>query len=115
MSTQRYYLSIADLAHARGENPAFSFQGVSAESFAQALQAALREPTLWQQWSADQTDPDSIDPALGLTDPSATVSAKQADLHVDIEVVTSLSHTILKHRLALLAGHSWELHDVKPA
>ena len=33
----------------------------------------------------------------------------------DIEVVTTLSHTILKHRLWLLAGHSWELHDVKPA
>lgn len=114
MAILRYYLSIADLANARGEDPQFSFHGNSAESFAQALQMALRELTLWQNWRAGQVDPESVDPALGQTDPQASVIAHQSDLHVDIEVSTKLSHTILKHRLALLAGHSWELHDVKP-
>jgi len=112
---QRYFLSIDDLARARGPSDALSLQGNSPESFASQLQAALREPTLWNRWRAMQPDPDAIDAALGVTDPSASVSAHQSDLHCDAEVVTSLPHAILKHRLSLLVGSHWRLRDVKAA
>jgi len=112
---QRFYLSIDDLAHARGTIGALSFQGDSPESFAAVLQSALRDSTLFERWRALQPDPDAVDPALGATDPAATVSAKQADLHADVQVTTRLPHAILRHRLNLLAGAHWTLRDVKAA
>jgi hypothetical protein len=110
---QRYYLSIEDLARARGSVSELSFDGNSPQGFAAKLQAALREPTLWQRWRALQPDPDAIDVALGVSDPAATVSATQSDLHCDVQVVTSLPHVILKQRLSLLIGTHWTLRDVK--
>jgi len=115
MSTQRYYLSIDDLAKARGQINDLSFQGSSPDSFAALLQAALREPTLWERWRMMQPDPDAIDPALGASDANATVSASQSDLHTDVVVTTSLPHAIIKHRLGLLVGAHWSLHDVSTA
>jgi hypothetical protein len=56
-----------------------------------------------------------VDPALGVSDPTATVTATQSDLHTDVEVVTSLPHAILKHRLTLLIGRNWTLRDVRAA
>jgi len=112
---QRFYLSFDDLAHARGPVAELSFQGDSPESFAGALQAALREPTLFERWRLRQSDPDAVDPGLGATDPGATVSAKQTDLHADVVVTTRLPHAILRHRLNLLAGARWTLRDVKAA
>jgi hypothetical protein len=52
---------------------------------------------------------------LGATDPAATVTAKQSDLHVDLVVTTGLPHSLLKHRLSLLVGAHWTLRDVKSA
>ncbi|HSN00033.1 MAG TPA: hypothetical protein VLS52_03365 [Rudaea sp.] len=115
MSIQRYYLSIDDLAKARGKINELSYQGNSPESFSALLQQALREPTLWRRWRAMQPDPDAVDPALGASDPQATVSAEQVDMHTDILVTTSLPHAILKHRLTLLVGAHWSLRDVKTA
>ena len=115
MSTQRYFISIDNLTKARGESNELSFQGGSPESFAQMLQEALRTPALFERWKHLQADPDEIDSALGVSDPSATVTAKQSDLHTDVEVVTSLPHAILKHRLTLLIGRSWTLRDVSGA
>jgi len=112
---QRYYLGIEDLSRARGTIDALSFQGNSPESFAAQLQAALREPTLWNRWRAMQPDPDAVDPSLGASDPAATVTARQSDLHCDAEVVTTLPHVIIKHRLGLLVGSHWRLRDVKAA
>jgi len=114
-ASQRYYFSIDDIAHARGNIDALSFQGGSPEHFAAALQAALREPTLWSRWRAMQPDPDAVDEALGASDPQAQVTARQSDLHCDAEVVTSLPHAIIKHRLTLLVGNHWRLRDVKAA
>jgi hypothetical protein len=115
MSRQRYFLSIENLAQARGQIDELSFQGNAPESFAAQLQAALREPTLWERWRALQPDPDAVDPALGASDPAATVQATQKDLHTDIVVTTNLPHTVLKHRLGLLVGSHWRLHDVVAA
>lgn len=113
MTAQRFFLSIENLTKSRGEIGELSFTGGSPEGFAQALQTALREPTLWQRWKALQPDPDSIDTTLGVSDPKADVVARQADLHTDFEVTTTLPHAVLKHRLALLIGNNWKLHDVR--
>jgi hypothetical protein len=112
---QRFYISIDDLAQARGTVASLSFQGDSPDSFAAELQSALRDAALFERWRALQADPDSVDPALGATDPAATVSAKQSDLHADVQVTTRLPHAILRHRLNLLAGAHWTLRDVKSA
>src|SRR5690349_23948847 len=95
---QRYFLSVDDLARARGSIATLSFQGGSPEGFAAQLQSALREPTLWNRWRAMQPDPDAVDPSTGANDPAATVTAHQSDLHCDAEVVTTLPHAIIKHR-----------------
>jgi hypothetical protein len=115
MSTQRYYFSIDDLARARGKINELSFQGSSPDSFAALLQAALREPALWERWRAMQPDPDAVDPALGASDPNASARATQSNLHTDLVVTTSLPHAVLKHRLGLLIGAHWSLHDVEMA
>ncbi|HZX90732.1 MAG TPA: hypothetical protein VFE67_08820 [Rudaea sp.] len=112
---QRYYLGIDDLGRARGPVDALSFHGDSPDSLATQLQAALREPGLFERWRAMQEDPDAVDPGLGATDPAATVTAKQSDLHVDVIVTTRLPHSLLKHRLSLLVGAHWTLRDVKSA
>ena len=79
------------------------------------LQAALREDGLFQRWRATQEDPDAVDPALGATDPAATVHGEQHDLKIDLVATTSIPGTILKHRLRLLAGQGWQLRDVTSA
>ena len=112
---QRFYLSIDDLARARGPDPSLAFAGDAPETFAAALEHALRTPDLFERWRALQEDPDAVDPGLGATDPAATVSARQNDLRADVVVTTRLPHAVLRHRLNLLAGTHWTLRDVKSA
>lgn len=112
---QRFYFGIDDLARARGPVDSLSFHGDSPDTLATQLQAALREPGLFERWRALQEDPDAIDPSLGATDAAATVTATQSDLHVDMVVTTRLAHALLKHRLNLLIGAHWTLRDVKSA
>lgn len=111
----RYYISLPEPARARGADPAFAFTAQGGEAFAQQFQDALRSDGLFERWRNAQEDPDGVDPALGATDPVATVSGQQDDLHVDLIVVTSLPGSVLKHRLRLLAGNAWELRDVSAA
>jgi len=112
---QRYYLTIADLATARGPDPDLAFHGSSPQAFAEALQQALRQTVLFQRWKARQPDPDEVDNSLAPADPDATVTAEQDDLHTDVQVVTSLPHAILRHRLFILIGPNWQLRDVRAA
>lgn len=113
MSTaQRYLFTIDDLPKARGESHELSFQGDSPESFADLLQQSLRDPTLWKRWRAMQPDPDEVDPELGRSDPDAIVHAQQSDVHVRVEVTSSLPHAIIKQRMSLLIGKHWALRDV---
>ena len=107
-----YYFSIDELKSARGENAELAFNGHSPEALAEILQKALRDPDLWERWRATQPEPDEIDPSTGATDPNAVVTAEQSDLHTDVEVLTTLPHAIIKHRLTLLVGRNWKLHDV---
>ena len=112
MTRQRYHLTLPEPALARGSEPDLAFRSQGAEGLAAELQDALRSPALFERWRNRQDDPDGVDPALGATDPAATVSGEQRDLKIDLLATTSLSGAVLKHRLRLLAGHGWQLRDV---
>ena len=112
---QRYHLTLTDPAKARGGDPTLSFRSVSAEGFAEELESALRTTRLFEAWRAQQDDPDEVDMALGAIDPQARVSGAQRDLKIDLVATTSISGSVLRHRLRLLAGSGWALHDVTAA
>jgi len=115
MTRHRYYLSIADLSHARGEDPRFAWDGVGPNDFAAAWQDALRGDGLFQRWRAAQSDPDAVEDALAAVDPVALVSARVADLHTEVELTTSLPMSVVRHRLNLLIGAAWQLRDMRAA
>ena len=115
MARNRYYLSIADLAHARGADARFAYAGAGPNDFADALGSALRTDALFVRWRAAQPDPDSVDDSLAAVDPSASVTASVADLHTDVELVTDLPMSVVRHRLYLLIGAAWTLRDVHAA
>lgn len=110
----RYYLSFPDPVALRNAGD-FAFRSHGADGLAEELQAALREDALFQRWRATQDDPDAVDPALGATDPAASVRGEQHDLKIDLVATTSIPGSILKHRLRLLAGQGWQLRDVTSA
>ncbi|WP_266170950.1 hypothetical protein [Dyella subtropica] len=110
-----YFLSIADLAHARGADPLLSYDGAGPNDFAATLQEALRQPGLFERWRVTQPEPDEVDPALGATDLDASVNARVADLHTDVDLITNLPMRIVRHRLNLLIGPSWQLRDMRSA
>ena len=109
----RYFLTLPDPTVARGAEPSLSFTSQSAEGFAEELQAALRLPDLFERWRAMQDDPDAIDTSLGVVDPEAQVTGRQASLRVDLEADTTLPGTIVRTRLRWLAGSHWQLRDVR--
>lgn len=109
----RYYLTLPEPEKARGADPDLAFTSVSADGFADELQAALRSDDLFRRWAGKQPDPDAVPAGLGAVDANATVSGRQRHLKMDLEVVTALPGDILRHRLRLLAGSNWTLNDVK--
>jgi hypothetical protein len=62
-----------------------------------------------------QDEPDDVDPALGAIDPQATASARVSDLHIDMDLITDLPMSIVRQRLNLLIGNSWQLRDMRKA
>ncbi|WP_114241865.1 hypothetical protein [Dyella sp. C9] len=110
-----YYLSIADLAKARGPVPALSFDGAGPDDLAVAVQDAMRTPALFERWRAMQDEPDDVDPALAVVDPAASASARVDDLRIDMDLITDLPMSIVRHRLNLLIGPSWQLRDMRKA
>jgi hypothetical protein len=110
----RYYLSLPDPAAISSAGP-WAFRAHGSAGLAEVLQAALRTNDLFLRWRAAQDDPDAVDPALGATDPDATVTGEQIDLHVELVATTSVGSAVLKHRMRLLAGHAWQLRDVTAA
>jgi hypothetical protein len=115
MARNNYYLSIADLSHAHGDDPRFAYDGAGPGDFAAALQQALRDDDLFQRWRAAQPDPDAVDGTLAASDPAAHVTATVADLHVDVTLTTDLPMSVVRHRLYLLVGGAWQLHDMRAA
>jgi hypothetical protein len=108
----RFHLALPDPARARGNDPEISFTAQGADEFAAQLQDALRTTALFERWRNAQEDPDQVDPALGATDPAATVEGRQDDLEIDLIVRTTIAGDILRHRMRLLAGTAWQLRDV---
>ncbi|AAM35629.1 conserved hypothetical protein [Xanthomonas citri pv. citri str. 306] len=90
-----------------------SFTANGAEAFAEQLQAALRDSAWFDRWRQLQTDPDEVDPSLGITDPAATVTGKQHDLRIDLVATTSLPGELFKQRMQALAGSHWQMRDVR--
>ena len=111
----RYHITLRNPETARGSDAEYAFRGHGAKALAEELQSALRSDALFERWRGAQDDPDDVDPALGATDPAATVAGEQHDLHFDLIAVTSIPGAVLRHRLRLLAGHGWELRDVAAA
>lgn len=109
----QYSISLPDPAAARGSDQSLSFNANGADAFAEQLQAALRTTSLFERWRAKQDEPDEVDPRLGLTDPAATVHGEQRDLRINLTVITSLPGDVFKQRLRWLAGHQWEMRDVR--
>ena len=108
----RYQIRLPDPDRVRAAGQ-FAFRSQSAEGMAEELQDALRGDALFERWRGAQHDPDTVDPDLGVTDPSAVVESRQRDLQVDLVVDTSLPSQVFQHRLRLLAGNAWELRDVR--
>jgi hypothetical protein len=115
MPRNRYYLSVNDLAHARGSDARFAWQGIGPDSVAAALLQALRSDALFQRWRAAQPDPDAVDASLGAIDPAAEASASVADLHTDLVLTTNLPMRVVRQRLSLLIGTAWTLRDMRAA
>ncbi|KAF1712531.1 hypothetical protein CSC70_03185 [Pseudoxanthomonas kalamensis DSM 18571] len=112
--TARYYITLPDPEQARAAGP-FAFRSHSAEGLAEELQDALRGDALFQRWLGAQDDPDATDGSLAAVDPQASVKGEQHDLHVDLIVVTAIPGAVFRHRMGLLAGSAWRLHDVSSA
>ena len=108
----RYYITLPDPSKARGKDLSLSFTAHGAEGFAEQLQTALTGAGLFERWRAKQEDPDEVNDAMAATDPRATVSGTQNDLHIDLVVNTVLPGEVLRQRLRLLAGSGWQLRDV---
>ena len=113
MST-RYLIRVPDTDKARASGE-YALRAQGPDGIAEELQAALRGDALFARWRDAQPVPDEVDPALGIVDPTAQVAGEQRDLGIDLTVDTSISSTVLKHRLRLLAGGAWELRDVRAA
>ena len=111
----RFFIRLPDPTVARGEDAALSFQAHGAEAFASELEAALRSEALFERWRLKQADPDEVDQALGVTDPSAWVTGSQVDLAIDLIAETDIPGKILQQRLRWLAGSGWQLRDVRSA
>ncbi|WP_256777324.1 MULTISPECIES: hypothetical protein [unclassified Stenotrophomonas] len=112
MSTQ-YHISLPDPSKARGNDPDLSFRSQGAAGFAEELQDALRSTVLFDKWRAKQPDPDAVEAQWGAADPSATVTGSQDDLRINLVATTRIDSDVFKQRLRMLAGHHWELRDVR--
>jgi hypothetical protein len=108
-----YYLSVKDMSKAKGPDPELSFEGIGPEKLAADIADAMRSDSLFQRWRAKQPEPDDVDPSLGVTDPAASAKGELSSDRNDVQLTTSLPMRIVKHRLNLLIGSSWELRDTK--
>lgn len=109
----QYYVSLPDPAKARGNDPDLSFHSQGAAGLAAELEAALRTTALFERWRAKQPDPDAVDPQWGTVDPEASVSGAQDDLRINLVATTRIDSEVFKQRLRMLAGHHWELRNVR--
>ncbi|HXP01334.1 MAG TPA: hypothetical protein VN813_12610 [Luteibacter sp.] len=108
-----YFLSVKDMARAKGPDPELSFEGIGPEKLAADIANAMSSDSLFQRWRAKQPEPDEVDPSLGVTDPAASARGELSNDRNDVQLTTTLPMRIVKHRLNLLIGSSWELRDTR--
>lgn len=108
-----YFLSVKDMSKAKGPDPELSFEGIGPEKLATDIADAMRSDSLFQRWRAKQPEPDEVDPSLGVADPSASARGELSNDRNDVQLTTTLPMRIVKHRLNLLIGSSWELRDTR--
>jgi hypothetical protein len=108
-----YFLSVKDMSKAKGPDPELSFEGIGPEKLASDIADAMRSDSLFQRWRAKQAEPDEVDPSLGVTDASASAKGELSNDRTDVQLNTNLPMRIVKHRLNLLIGSSWELRDTR--
>ncbi|KAF1007104.1 MAG: hypothetical protein GAK28_02075 [Luteibacter sp.] len=108
-----YFLSVKDMSQAKGPDPELSFEGIGPEKLAADIGEAMRGDSLFQRWRAKQPEPDEVDPSLGVTDPGARATGELSNDRTDVKLTTSLPMRIVKHRLNLLIGNSWQLRDTR--
>lgn len=108
-----YFLSVKDMEKAKGPDPDLSFEGIGPDKLAADIAAAMRGDALFQRWRAKQPEPDEVDPSLGVTDAGASAKGELSNGRTDVQLTTSLPMRIVKHRLNLLIGSSWELRDTR--
>ena len=46
---------------------------------------------------------------------TAQVTAQVADLRTDVDLITDLPMSVVRHRLYLLIGSAWQLRDMRAA
>lgn len=109
----RYYLRIADLTSAHGDDDRFAWRGQSPQDLAASIEQTLRDPAFAERWRVLQPEPDEVDASWTGTDVGARVSSEDRAQQVDLIVTTTLPHRILAHRLNLLIGAHWTLRDVR--
>ena len=111
----KFYITLPEPGRARGELPALSFSGHSAESFAEQLRYALADRAYSRAWLAtlDEDDAERVDPALLAVDAAAGVTGTQRDLAIELVADTRINGSAFKHRMRLLAGAHWQLRDVR--
>ena len=113
MPIRRFTVILPHPHAARGHDVAFSFNAQSPATFAGQLTTALRDAAWFARWRNSQADPETIQPALAACDPDVRVLAHLDDPRIVLEINTTLASKVICHRMALLAGHNWELHDVR--
>ena len=108
-----FLIHIEHFTRARGTEPALAFTGSSPQALADAIEDALRNLAQFERWRALQGEPDKVPAALAAVDAGAGVRATQRDLHVELEIRSSLPMKIIAQRLTWLIGPHWDLRNVK--
>ncbi len=108
-----FLIHIEHFTRAHGTEPALAFAGDSPAALAEAIEDALQRPMLFARWCALQHEPDKVPVALGALDPAASVRAESRDLHVELEIRSTLPMKIIAQRLTWLLGPHWDVRNVK--
>lgn len=108
-----FLIHIEHFTRAHGADPALAFTGSSPGALAGAIEDALQKPALFERWRAMQDEPDKVPAALGVMDATASVRADQRDLHVELEIRSTLPMKLIAQRLTWLVGPHWDLRNVK--
>lgn len=95
-----------------GQAPSLRFHAHGPDAFAEQLHIALADPRWYARWRSIQQNPDAVDKSLAQIDSQSRVLGQMKDFGILLKVHTVLPNKVLHHRMSVLAGTHWELHDV---